>query len=139
LNLTRPRQGIAQESRFQGFGISCRDEEEKRPQKRLSGPAIGHRPRNEGQNWLPGTARGARPTPVGNGTSAAVASSSNMKSSNVSKNDKNTPPGSLTLRLKKAETAVEVATASLKSIRTLVERQGADVANQASRAIVTIF
>jgi hypothetical protein len=62
-----------------------------------------------------------------------------MKSSNVSKNDKNTPPGSLTLRLKKAETAVEVATASLKSIRTLVERQGADVANQASRAIVTIF
>jgi hypothetical protein len=46
--------------------------------------------------------------------SAAVASSSNVKSSNVSKNDENTPPESLTLRLKKAETAVEVATGSLK-------------------------
>jgi hypothetical protein len=57
-----------------------------------------------------------------------------VKSSNVSKNDKNTPPESLTLRLKKAKTAVEVATASLKSIRTLVERQGADVANQAKQS-----
>jgi hypothetical protein len=38
-----------------------------------------------------------------------------VKSSNVSKNDKNTPPESLTLRLKKAKTAVEVATASLKA------------------------
>jgi hypothetical protein len=36
-----------------------------------------------------------------------------VKSSNVSNNDKNTPPESLTLRLKKAETAVEVATKSL--------------------------
>jgi hypothetical protein len=41
---------------------------------------------------------------------------------------------SLTLRLKKAETAVEVATTSLKSIRTLVERQGGDVANQAQQS-----
>jgi hypothetical protein len=80
------------------------------------------------------TPRGARPTPVGNGTSAAVASSSSVKSSNVLKNDKNTPPESLTLRLKKAETAVEVAAASLKSIRTLVEREGDDVLNQARQS-----
>jgi hypothetical protein len=57
-----------------------------------------------------------------------------VNSSNVSKNDKNTPPESLTLRLKKAKTAVEVATASLKSIRTLVERQGGDVANRAQQS-----
>jgi hypothetical protein len=36
--------------------------------------------------------------------------SSSVKSSNVSKNDENTPPESLTPLLKKAETAVEVAT-----------------------------
>jgi hypothetical protein len=52
----------------------------------------------------------------------------------VSKDDRNTPPESLTLRLKKAETAVEVATASLKSIRTLVEREGDDVLNQAQQS-----
>jgi hypothetical protein len=52
----------------------------------------------------------------------------------MSKNDHNTPPESLTLRLKKAETAVEVATARLKSIRTLVGRQGGDVANQAQQS-----
>jgi hypothetical protein len=71
---------------------------------------------------------------VGNDTSAAVASSFSVKSSNMSKNDENTPPKSLTLRLKKAETAVEVATGSLKSIRTLVQRRGADVANQAEQS-----
>jgi hypothetical protein len=80
------------------------------------------------------TSSGARPPPLGNATSAAVASSSSVKSSNVSKNDKNTPPESLTLRLKKAETAVEVATARLKSIRTLVEREGGGVANQAEQS-----
>jgi hypothetical protein len=52
----------------------------------------------------------------------------------MSKNDNNTPPESLTLRLKKAETAVEVATARLKSIRTLVEREGGGVANQAEQS-----
>jgi hypothetical protein len=53
----------------------------------------------------------------------------------MSKNDDNIPPESLTLRLKKAETAVEVAPASLKSIRTLVERQRGDVANQAQQSL----
>jgi vacuolar-type H+-ATPase subunit H len=57
-----------------------------------------------------------------------------VKSSNVSKNDRNTPPEKLTLRLKKAETAVEVAAASLKSIRTLIEREGDDVLNQAQQS-----
>jgi hypothetical protein len=90
---------------------SCRVEE-KRPQKGLVDlrSVIARVP---SRNW-PGTARGAVLRRSENGTSAAVASSSSVKSSNVSKSDKNMPPESLTLRLKKAETAVEVATASVK-------------------------
>jgi hypothetical protein len=105
--------------------------------EKASGFAIGHRLRNEGRNWPPGTARQHHPEPAHaarNGISAAVATSSKVKSSKMSKDDDNTPPESLTLRLKKAETAVEVATTSLKSIRTLVERQGGDVANQAQQS-----
>jgi hypothetical protein len=51
----------------------------------------------------------------------------------MSKNDRNTPPESLTLRLKKAEAAVEAATKSLKSLRRVVEREGRGVANQAEQ------
>jgi hypothetical protein len=51
----------------------------------------------------------------------------------MSNKDENTPPESLTLRLKKAEAAVEAATESLKSLRTAVEREGRDVANQAEQ------
>jgi hypothetical protein len=46
--------------------------------------------------------------------------SATLKSS-MSNKDEKTPPESLTLRIKKAETAVDVATDNLKSIRTLVE------------------
>jgi hypothetical protein len=51
----------------------------------------------------------------------------------MSKNDHNTPPESLTLRLKKVEAADEAATKSLKSLRTVVEREGRGVANQAEQ------
>ena len=51
----------------------------------------------------------------------------------MSNKDENTRPESLTLRLKKAETAVEAATKSLKSLRTVVEREGRGVANQAEQ------
>ena len=58
--------------------------------------------------------------------------SATLKSS-MSNKDEKTPPESLTLRIKKAETAVDVATDNLKSIRTLVERHGGVVADQADR------
>jgi hypothetical protein len=47
--------------------------------------------------------------------------------------DENTRAESLTLRLKKAEAAVEAATKSLKSLRSVVEREGRGVANQAEQ------
>ena len=47
-----------------------------------------------------------------------------MKTNNRVKNDENTPPESFGLRLKKAERAVEVAKDTLKSLRTVVEREG---------------
>jgi hypothetical protein len=119
--------------------IGCRDEA-KRPQKdlgdlrsvvaRLRKAEIG-RPASKTEHNA--TSSGARPT-GGNNTSTAVASFSNVKSSNVSKNDKNTPPESLTLQLKKAKTAVKVAAARLKSIRTLVEREGRDAVNHAEQS-----
>jgi hypothetical protein len=49
----------------------------------------------------------------------------------MSNKDEDTPAESLTLRLKKAEAAVEAATKSLKSLLTVVEREGRGVANQA--------
>jgi hypothetical protein len=49
----------------------------------------------------------------------------------MSNKDEDTPAESLTLRLKKAEAAVEAATKSLKSLLTVVEREGRSVANQA--------
>ena len=51
----------------------------------------------------------------------------------MSNKDENTRPESLTLRLKKAEAAVEAATESLKSLRTVVESEGRGVANQAEQ------
>jgi vacuolar-type H+-ATPase subunit H len=51
----------------------------------------------------------------------------------MSNKDESTPAESLTLRLKNAETAVEVATKSLKSLRTVIEREGRGVANQAEQ------
>ena len=51
----------------------------------------------------------------------------------MSNKDENTRPESLTLRLKKAETAVEAATESLKSLRTVVESEGRGIANQAEQ------
>ena len=51
----------------------------------------------------------------------------------MSNKDWNTRPESLTLRLKKAEAAVEAATESLKSLRTVVESEGRGVANQAEQ------
>ena len=46
-----------------------------------------------------------------------------MKINNLTKNDENTPPESFSLRLKKAERAVEMAKGTLKSLRRLVQRQ----------------
>jgi hypothetical protein len=51
----------------------------------------------------------------------------------MSNKDENTPAESLTLRLKKAEAAVEAATKGLKSVRTVVEREGRGVTNQAEQ------
>ena len=51
----------------------------------------------------------------------------------MSNKEENTRPESLTLRLKKAETAVEAATESLKSLRTVVESEGRGIANQAEQ------
>ena len=51
----------------------------------------------------------------------------------MSNKDEKTRPESLTLRLKKAETAVEAATESLKSLRTVVESEGRGIANQAEQ------
>jgi vacuolar-type H+-ATPase subunit H len=51
----------------------------------------------------------------------------------MSNKDENTRPESLTLRLKKAEAAVEAATESLKSLRTVVESEGRGIANQAEQ------
>ena len=51
----------------------------------------------------------------------------------MSNKEENTRPESLTLRLKKAEAAVEAATESLKSLRTVVESEGRGVANQAEQ------
>jgi vacuolar-type H+-ATPase subunit H len=51
----------------------------------------------------------------------------------MSNKEENTRPESLTLRLKKAEAAVEAATESLKSLRTVVESEGRGIANQAEQ------
>jgi division protein CdvB (Snf7/Vps24/ESCRT-III family) len=51
----------------------------------------------------------------------------------MSNKEENTRPESLTLRLKKAEAAVEAATESLKSLRAVVESEGRGIANQAEQ------
>ena len=51
----------------------------------------------------------------------------------MSNKEENTRPESLTLRLKKAEAAVEAATESLKSLRAVVENEGRGIANQAEQ------